>query len=494
MQRETNGYHETEVDTRPPLRIGVSIAYVIATISLLYPAIVNGFPLVMGDTWRYVGEAGGNYSWVSSQYYGYFLRAFSGSSLWLVVVTQALLVVYVIDAFLRRVARASPLQSATIIVLVAVSTPAALFTSLIMTDVLFGVGLIATGVLLLGDTSTGTSVAMSMIVAFTVVAHPAALPLLVLAAATGWLGVAIRRIRTGNWGGADRIGVLSAAIVVAVIGLTVNNAVVWGRATPSAYTPTVAFAYLLTHGDLDDELAECDRWRYCGVSENPQAGIIEFNRFLFEKRSPLWTELGGPQEYVDEAQAIVLEHITSDPLSYASRVLSSGAEQLWNTRASEHVVWMMERLNEGHLELLSGYSIDDVERFAASRQYQKTLDLGVSSIAGIVLGWLGAIAALAGGAGWMWARAMSRPWPERRSRVALGALLLLGFYVSHAFVIATTTYPVARYGGRVLWILGLGFWIWALEGLRSMGWLRTQSPGGGGGAEKPRPDMDTWRS
>lgn len=438
--------------------------YALATASLLYPAIANRFPLVMGDTWRYLAEADGSYSWVSSQFYGYFLRLFDGSSLWIVVLLQALLVLFVVDAFFRRVCGTTPIQSAILVIAAALTTPVGLFASLVMTDFLFGVGLVAATVLIIGRQSAPGDIALALIVAFTAAAHPAALPLL-LVTLVGLVVGGLVAFRSQLRRAIGRVGLLAGAMVLALVALGINNAVVWGSASPNPHSSIVAFAYLLSHGDLEDELEGCTEWAVCTVEERPDAGIVAFNRFLFSQDSMLWIELGGTS-FAPEATDIVLTHVLSDPTSYARRVMSSAITQLFLVRADEHVEWMQARLGEGHSRLLSEYSRSDVRRFEAGEQFAKRLDLRAESDLGVATGWLGAAAAIGGGFGWALSRARGRRWPPTLRRGPPGTLLLLGLYVLHSVVVGTSTYPAPRYGGRVLWLLGLAFWGWVGMGVQ----------------------------
>lgn len=454
--------------------------YAFAIASLLYPAIANRFPLVMGDTWRYLAEADGSYSWVSSQYFGYFLRLFDGTSLWIVVLVQALLVLFVIDAFLRRVCDATPIQSAILVMATALTTPVGLFASLVMTDFLFGVGLVAATVLIVGRRSRPGDIALALIVAFSAAAHPAAFPLLavvLVGLVVGGLAAFRSRLRRGI----GRLGLLAGAMVVALAALGVNNAILWGSASPNPHSSIVAFAYLLSHGDLEDELAGCATWVVCTVEERPAPGIVGFNRFLFSQESVLWTDLGGTA-FAPEATEIVVTHVMSDPFSYARRVMSSAITQLFLVRADDHVEWMEARLGERHSRLLAEYSRSDVGRFESGEQFRKRLDLGAESDLGVATGWLGAAAAIGGAFVWALGRARGRRWTPPLRSGPPGALLLVGLYILHSIVVGTSTYPAPRYGGRVLWLLGLAFWGWLGMGVQVL----ARSHRGGSAQEEHR--------
>lgn len=433
--------------------------YLAAGLLLIFPALVNQFPLVMGDTFRYLAEAAGTYSWVSSQFYSYVLGAFSGSSLWLMVFVQAALTVVVVSTFLRAICGISHDDAAVIVALLAVSSPLSLFVSLVMTDIMFGLGLVAGVTLLVGVRSLWSDLTMTATVAYSAAAHPAALPLLAGVVALAAVGLGVRRYQTGRWNGLARVGLLAASVALAAGALVINSTAIWDKPSPSPHSAVVAFAYLLSHGDLEDELAGCEQWRFCEVTERPRPGINSFNTFLFGRRGVLWEDLGGPKAFAEEAAEIVYEHATSDPVQYLRRAVSSGYDQLSQTRALSHVDWAMRRLNHGHSDIVAGFSRADVARFEAGSQFQGELDLERHEDAGILLGWLGAFVALAGGIGWIGNRLLHRPpWPLPVNRSIAAAVVLLGLYLMHALVIGTSTYPAHRYGGRVLWLLVLGLW------------------------------------
>ena len=180
-------------------RSAARLAYAGAALALLAPALFNGFPLLMKDSWRFLHEATGDYHWITSQFYGHFLRIFLGSSLWLVVTFQALLALYVLDAFFRRVCGASGIQAALAITALALTSTLALFVGAVMTDILLGLGVIAMAVLVLGERSRFTDATMAAVVAFAAVAHPAALILLAL------LGGALIAIQIGRASCRERV-------------------------------------------------------------------------------------------------------------------------------------------------------------------------------------------------------------------------------------------------------------------------------------------------
>ncbi len=458
--------------------------YALAAAALLLPALLNGFPLAMGDTWRYVREAGGEYSWASSQFYGYLLQLFAGSSLWLVVLAQAVATVYVVGAFFRRVLHAPHVAAAVGVALLALTSSVSLFASLVMTDLLLGLGLVALVTLLVGTRSRTSDVVLLVVVAFATAAHPVAFVLFTVLALGALVAVALGRARTGRWRGRSRVGLVAGGVAAGAVALTISNGIVWGKPTPNPHSAVATFAYLYVNGDLDRQLERCERWDVC-VLANPASRSLgraprfdfgseelgEYNGFLFDnERSVLWTELGGPTAFADTARAIVIDHVTTEPGSYAARVASTAGEQLFQVRALSHLEWMTRYLGERHSVSLAAYNPSDPPRFEAGKQFQKTLDLRWMSDTAGAFALAGAVAAASAAAFSVGRMISRRPPPDAPlDRAIVASVLLLACYVAHAVVVATSVFPTPRYGGRVAWLLVLGLSALAYGAFRTFG-------------------------
>ena len=472
------------------LRIAAAVAlYALASAALLLPALLNGFPLVMGDTWRYVREADGLYSWASSQFYGYLLRLFAGSSLWLVAALQAAAALYVVAAFFRRVLHATHVHAAVAVALVALTSSLGFFTSLVMTDLLVGLGLVAAATLLLTSRWRWSDLPLLVVVAFATAAHPVAFVLFVVLGVASVAAVAVARARTGRWTRLPRAGLFAGSVAAGAVALTISNAIVWDKATPNPHSSVATFAYLYFHGDLHRQLEECERWDVCALPrtaprwpDRPQLfdfasrDLSEFNWFLFDgDTSILWKEFGGPTAFAGTARAIVLDYGRTDPVGYARRIASSGSEQLFEIRALDHLEWMTQYLSERHTALLATHNEGDPARFERSRQFRQTLDLAWTSDVTRAFALLGAVAAAGAGLVLFRRAVVRRPLRREGFSTAIRAsLLLLACYVAHAFVVGTSTYPTPRYGGRVAWLLVLALWALAYGAVAAYGPTRRE--------------------
>lgn len=474
--------------------------YAVAAAALLLPALVNGFPLVMGDTWRYIREADGHYSWASSHFYGYLLRILEGTSLWLVIALQAGAAIYVLSAFFRRVLGAPHAHAAAATALVALTSSVAFFASLVMTDIVLGLGLVAAATLLLAPAWRWSDLPLLLVVAFATAAHPVALPLFVLLVVAALVPLIGTRARRGRWSRLPGVTAIAGAVAAGVVALTISNAIVWGKPTPNPHSSVATFAYLYYHGDLDQQLAECARWDVCALPQTAprhpdrrrlfdfgSRDLSEFNWFLFDgDTSVLWKELGGPTEFAGTARAIVVDHVTSQPAAYAGRVGSTAWEQLFQVRALEHLEWMTRYLGERHSALLETHNGGDPPRFEAGRQFRETLDLDWAADIAVAFAVLGAVATGTAALVFAGLAMARRPRLGEPLSTAVGAsLLLLALYAAHALVVATSTYPTPRYGGRVSWLLVLGLWALAYATVRAYG-----VPGALGRLPKPRVHED----
>lgn len=430
-----------------------------SVLALMWPAIWNGFPLAMIDTFRYLREASGDFAWVSSQYYGHLLGFFSGTSLWFVVLLQALVTVWVMRIFLRQVCGLGSITSSVVIMALGITSPLALFASLIMTDVWIGLGLVAALTLLLARPTPVASAVLALVVTFGGAVHPVALPILGVTLLGAAAAFAFRRLRLRSHERTGRQSVAVGAFVAAVLLLTINNGLVWGKWTPNPHSSVVTFAYLLSHGDLDDELSTCSEWEVCGMQARPRSGVRGFVRFLQRRDSYLNDELGGPTAFADDAQALVISHVTSDPFDYFGRIVSSSWTQLGKTDGWRHVDGAMRSLSAIHAETVRNFSTSDEARFLRSRQGQGTLDLSMYSSVREPFAALGALVVTALMCAALWRRVRNGGRHGEGGPLTLALGCLLGLYVVHAFTIGAATFPVNRYGARVLWLVTAALWI-----------------------------------
>ena len=437
------------------------MSWILSVTFLLLPAIKNGFPLVMGDTFRYLHEAEGQYSWVTSQFYGHFLSLFQGTSLWLVVLVQAIILTYVLRTLIKYFFGWGNIRTTLFVVALSLSSTAGFFASLIMTDVMFGTALVAAGVLVTREVSRPDALGLASVVAFGGMVHPAAMPALALIAVVSFVVINVRARSTNAEVSHRSAMAIGAALVVTLFGLSINNAVIWDKASPNAHSSVVMFAYLLTHGDLTDELDSCDELAVCSVAFEFGPGINGFNTLLFAPRSPIALELGGAHEFAEDAQVIALRHIREDPAEYFERIRMSGTAQLTMVRADSHVAWMAPRLADHHVESVARFSTNDAHRFETSLEYANELDLRLSSWLSAFMAAVGGLVALLGMTGLLLIRGFRIPSADpRRIKLAMLSSGTLLAYVGHAYLVATTTYPAERYGGRVSWLLVMGLWIW----------------------------------
>ena len=170
--------------------------------------------------------------------------------------------------------------------------------------------------------------------------------------------------------------------------------------------------------------------------------------------APLWTKLGGPLEFEDEARRIVLKTVLLYPGAHVRSALRGMADQLFLVRTMDHFksdTWHTTWVIENHA--LPAYA-----SYLMARQHQETLDFrwldGVHVPVAIIaflalpiivaLGWIGRV-------------------PPSAAALALVVFLAL---VGNALICGTLSVPADRYQSRLAPLATLSVMLAAL------GWRR----------------------
>src|SRR5262245_59684326 len=233
---------------------------------LMLPALWNGFPLLQFDTGGYfVRWYEGKLEESRSTVYGLFLNLFSWPDFWPAVVVQAALTVWIVGLVLR--VHGLGARARVLIVTVAalsVATTLPWLTSLLLTDVFAGLGVLALYLIVARGEALARweRVALIGFVAFAAATHSATLAVLMMLVAAGLLIALISR-RAVPLRGVAR-GALALATSAAL--LVAANYVV---ARQLAWTPggiALMFGRMLNDGIVKRYLTEhCPdpRFRLC---------------------------------------------------------------------------------------------------------------------------------------------------------------------------------------------------------------------------------------
>jgi len=245
-----------------------------ATLILLAPALWNGFPLVEHDTGGYLARwFEGTLEVSRSTVYGLFLNALTRPDFWPAVIVQAGLTVWVLALVLRAHKLGHrPLVLLVTVALLSVATTLNWLTSILLTDIFAGLGVLALYLLVLhaGTLMRWERAALVVLAGFCAATHSATLAvmlgLLVAAALVALLhrrlGATAELVPVGSLVPMGGIGRGAAALALGPVMLLAANYVVAGQL---AWTPggiALSFGRMLQDGIVARYLAFFPRQTY----------------------------------------------------------------------------------------------------------------------------------------------------------------------------------------------------------------------------------------
>ena len=408
---------------------------------LLWPALLNRYPLVFSDTGAFLAQTVEWWPiWDKPFIYGPLLHAFHWqATLWLPTLAQGLALSWLLWLAQRATAGVTPARHLLLCAGLAAATAAPWFAALLMPDWLAPALVLA--LFLLGFAEDALSraerAALSLLALLACAAH---LSHLLVAASLVLLALALRR----DWPPALRC----ALPLLGALGLLVaTNAAVHRRAAVSPYGAVFALARLVADGPAARTIAaRCPEagWHACRwAGRLPQ----DSDEFLWSAEGPVWAPRqdgarpGGPISFAPEAAAILAEPLRREPLGVLRAAAGNGLRQLAMARVGD-------TLGPQHLdgsvadELRLGFLAGEQARFAASLQKRGLLP----GVAAPFLA-LHPAALLLGAAGTLLA------WWRGR-QLGLVLCVLVGVSVNAAATGALSG-PHDRYGARIAWLLPL---------------------------------------
>jgi hypothetical protein len=429
---------------------------------LLWPAALNGYPLLFSDTGAFLAQTLMAWPiWDKPFVYGPALHALHWRvTLWTPALAQALLLSWLIWLVTRQVRRmVSPAAHALLCAGLALATAAPWFVSLLMPDILAPALVLA--LFLLGweegELGTAERIAVSLVAALAIASHLAHLP---LAAALLALVALLRR----RWPPVLRCA-LPLAVALGV--LLATNLAVHGRLAVSPYGAVFALARLVADGPAARTIkARCPGagWHLCDwVGRLPE----DSDAFLWDGKGPVWAprrdgaQPGGPIGLAPEAAAIVAETIRREPLTVLVTGIANALRQITFAAVGDTLIPDHLQVQVGQ-QLAIGFPLAEQARFAASLQATGALPAAAAPLlfphaATLLLGAAGCLLA--------WALAVRRG-QERRLGLVLCVLVGLA---ANAVATGALSGPHARYQARIAWLMPLA----ALLAL----WPRVPLPG-----------------
>jgi hypothetical protein len=420
-------------------------------ILMIWPAIVNGYPLLFSDTGAFMEQLLRPFMvWDKPWIYGPMLVLVSLKlTLWLPTLAQGLLVSWVLWRVQAVFRAPSPIQHLIVCLALVLGSAAPWFASLLMPDI-FAPLTVVSLFLLAFDSNRRWQWPVTLLASFAIASH---LTHLMIACACVAV-VMLSRPRA--------VGATLAPLGVAVVLLVTTNLVGHDRVGLSPFGAIFGLARLVADGPAKIFLREnCPGagYRMCDwVGRLPS----DADAFLWDPEGPVWSDPGGPIALAPEASRIVTETILSQPLTVARGALANWWDQIGMVRFNEIVgdKWLDATVGA---RLRAYYPEAEQDRFQGSEQLADRLPAIATpwqsvSLVMLVAGSMGSFILLV----WTW----------RNDRVLFGltAFVVAGVLIN-AFSAGALSGPHDRYQSRIAWLVllppimfGIGRWEWYWAG------------------------------
>lgn len=422
------------------------LAVLLAAPLLLWPAILNGYPLLFGDTGVYVVDAIQRHvSWPRPMFYGLFMLPLHlGVTVWPVVIVQAVITSSVLLLTLRLfLPAAHSFVLLPVTALLSIGTSLPWFVSQLMPDLFAGLLVLVLSALLLRPSQLGR-VGGGLALLFCTGCITMHLSLLPISLAVIVTLLACRWWMRGRVGLAD-IGRGLAAPMLAALVLILTNGVLIGQFSMSPYGKIFLLNRILVDGPGVRALErECPRpdWSLCTfAAEIPT--ITDEDDMLWGKTSVL-DRAGGYKVVAPQAMPIIQSALRAEPATMLWDAVRNTVTQLVSFRTGDALLRPSPFNDNVWTEV---FPATEQARYRAGMQYRgitlvplplQVLHVGFGALA-IVIVAAGAIGALR----------RCAPVGGLVAAVAVGLL-------ANAFVSGALSGVYDRYQSRVVWLAVLG--------------------------------------
>jgi hypothetical protein len=402
-------------------------------IVLIWPALVNGYPLLFTDTGSFMEQLLRPFMiWDKPWIYGPVLVAVSLKlTLWLPVLAQSLLVSWVIWRVEETFRTPSPVWHLGICLVLALGSAAPWFASLLMPDFLAPLTVLTLFLLAFGPDERRRWPVLAL-ASFAIAAH---LTHLIIAAACLAVVLALR----------PRVFFRAAVpLAVAVMLLLATNLIGLGRFGISPYGSVFGLARLVADGPAKiylDESCPASGYRMCDWTGRMPSDADEF---LWSPAGPVWTFPGGPIALAPEASRIVVATILNQPMAVTRASLGNWLSQIVTLRLDK--VIGDKGLDETvGVQLHAYYPMAEEDRFKAAAQRADGLRVIAAPwqnahMAALALGFAGSSILLS----WSW----------RNDRVLFTLIVMIAAgLLSNAFATGVLSGPHDRYQARIAWLV-----------------------------------------
>jgi len=409
------------------------IVLALAAISLLWPALWNGYPLVFADSGTYLSQAIERYAgWDRPVFYSLFLFPLHMTvTTWPAIVVQALLIAYLLHLLRRTLLPGTAVWWLLVLVgILTVTSPLPWFTSQLMPDVFTGVVVVALALLAFAADrlSAAERIALVVLTTFAIAVH---LSHVLLAIALLAVLLPMRR----SWASAGRC---IAPLALAVLALVSVNLIAFGRASLAPFGNVFLLARVIYDGPGMDVLRrDCPAagWRLCPFVESMPP---HWDDFLWRVDGPL-ARAGGAKLVSRDADAIVAAALIAEPGTELLSFASNATEQFVRFSTGDGLQPWPETVGPSIARHFP--SFENVA-FATSRQSIGTLTVPR------LLQILDSATAVAGIAGCCAILCIA---PRRHLAAGLAVAVLVAL-LANAAVTGGLSGPHDRYQSRIMWL------------------------------------------
>jgi hypothetical protein len=418
-----------------------------ATLVLLAPALWNGFPLVEHDTGGYLARwFEGTLEVSRSTVYSLFLVALARPDFWSAVLVQAGLTIWILALVLRahKLGHRPPVLLATV-ALLSLLTTLPWITSILLTDIFAGLGVLALYLLVLhaGTLTRWERAALVVLAGFCAATHSATLAVtlaLLLAAAV----IALFQRRLAATGGFLTMGGIGRGVAALALGPVMLLAANYAVAGQLAWTPggiALSFGRMLQDGFVARYLADhCPdpRLRLCDHRDELPNDADEYfwGQGVFDR-------LGRFEGLNDEMRTIVLESLRDYPLWQIEAAASAAVRQLLAVRTGEGVL----NSNWHTYAIVEKFTPAALPAMKAARQQKGEIDFKLINQVHVPV-------ALASMAMLIVVMVLAVRQPRFRDLGLLAATVTLAL-LANAVVCGVLANPHDRYGVRLVWLATL---------------------------------------
>jgi hypothetical protein len=414
-----------------------------AGLLLLWPALLNGYPLVFADTGTYLSQAINlHLGWDRPPFYSFFLLVTHWTiSTWPAIFAQSMIAVWGVSIWARVMVgwwREWMIVPAGAMLAALTSLPWTIAE--LSPDFLTALMAIALVVLLFAPDHVGRyeRCGLMALVAFAIVAHLSNLPIALIVLS---VFLPMRR-ELAPW----------AAVAAGVLALVSFNLMIGRGPVIAPYGNIFLLARVVADGPGRDVIqAECPgpRWVLCSYEDALPATA---DAFLWHPDSPLYLA-GGPRLVSGQANAIILRAVSMEPLRQFGAFVTNTAVQLQRFATGDGLQpWSAE---------VTPWIKQDFPAWEAGHYLTARQTRGIV----LVSGWMQALHAVVAVAGSILCLALFVPrWRTPRDAYFIAAILVT--LLANAAICGGLSGPHDRYQSRVMWLPG------AMAGLAIAGRVR----------------------